>query len=215
MRLPHLLLVVTTSFVMVGVNGCRPSSANQEKLSNIKVEPNLQKTEELLTVMFDLKPSSDLPASAHSQLYDCTYQARGKSAKFRLQFGQKGLISDDPPVASGEGKFLAVKGSDNSALLEDLKKALDATRVPTNSQRIAELAFDAVILGQKQSRSPDGSFSENPPGDWITIKLFLPKGKGNEGEVFLNLNPALGKGEFSIKDSDYGDYLLKEFAKVL
>jgi hypothetical protein len=41
----------------------------------------------------------------------------------------------------------------------------------------------------------------------------LPKG-GDEGEVLLNLNPVLGRGEFSIKDEDYGDYLLRQFAKV-
>jgi len=34
-------------------------------------------------------------------------------------------------------------------------------------------------------------------------------------EVFLNLNPALGKGEFSIKDPEYGDGVLQELAKVL
>ena len=49
--------------------------------------------------------------------------------------------------------------------------------------------------------------------EWIVLKLFLPKG-GDKGEVFLNLNPVLGRGEFSIKDEDYGDYLLRQFAKV-
>jgi hypothetical protein len=34
-------------------------------------------------------------------------------------------------------------------------------------------------------------------------------------EVYLNLNPVLGKGEFSIKDPDYGDGVLLELAKVL
>ena len=118
------------------------------------------------------------------------------------------------PLTWGEGKFLAVTGSDNTILLQDLKKALDAKHVPQKSRRVAELAFDAVILGEKQSRDSSGGYSSNPAGDWITIKLFFPKG-GDEAEVFLNLNPVLGKGEFSIKDSDYGDYLLREFAKVL
>jgi hypothetical protein len=48
----------------------------------------------------------------------------------------------------------------------------------------------------------------------LLVKIFLPKG-GDDGEVFLNFNAVLGKGEFSIKDSDYGDYLLRELAKVL
>ncbi|HEY6253436.1 MAG TPA: hypothetical protein VI685_26055 [Candidatus Angelobacter sp.] len=124
-------------------------------------------------------------------------------------------MSGEIPVAPGEGKFLAVAGSDNSVLLEDLKKALDAKHMPSHTPRIPELAFDAVVLGQKQSRDASGGFSSKPVGDWILIKLFFPKGRDDEAEVFLNLNPVLGKGEFSLKDSDYGDYLLREFAKVL
>jgi hypothetical protein len=117
-------------------------------------------------------------------------------------------------MARAEGKFVAVAGSDNSVLLEDLKKALDAKHIPKKSLRAKELLFDAVVLGEKQSRDPSGSYSSNPAGDWIAIKIFVPK-NGDEGEFFLNLNPVLGKGEFSLKDPDYGDYLLREFARVL
>jgi len=46
------------------------------------------------------------------------------------------------------------------------------------------------------------------------MKIFLPKGS-DDGEVFLNINRIDGKGEFSIKDSDYGDYVLNALAKVL
>ena len=77
-----------------------------------------------------------------------------------------------------------------------------------------ELPFDAVVLGEKQSRSTSGGFASNPPGDWTAVKIFLPKG-GDEGELFLNLNLVLGKGEFSPKDSDYAVYVLGELAKVL
>ena len=73
-------------------------------------------------------------------------------------------------------------------------------------KQVAETAFLAELV-----KVP----SDNPPGDWMMVKIFLPKGSDDEGELFLNLNPLLSKGEFSIKDSDYGDYLLKQFAKVL
>jgi len=33
-------------------------------------------------------------------------------------------------------------------------------------------------------------------------------------DLKLNPNPVLGRCEFSIKDEDYGDYLLRQFAKV-
>src|SRR5262249_12842937 len=141
--------------------------------------------------------------------------AKGRIARFRLQFKQGHTVDDEPiPIATGEGKFLVVPSSDNSALLADLRKALQATKVPSPSSRMAELPFSAVIFGDKMSRNADGSYSAKPPGNWIVIKIFLPK-DGDEGQVFLNLNPNEGKGEFSLKDPDYGDYLLTELAKVL
>jgi hypothetical protein len=165
------------------------------------------------TLLFDINRSSRSSVSGGSQVYDCTYRARGKTAMFQLVFSY-GAMSGDIPMARAEGKFLAVAGSNNSALLEDLMKALEAKQYPAHQKRTAELAFDAVVLGEKQNRSPSGGYSDNPPGDWISAKIFLPKG-GDEGEVFLNLNPALGKAEFSIKDSDYGDYVVGQLAKVL
>jgi hypothetical protein len=41
-------------------------------------------------------------------------------------------------------------------------------------------------------------------------------GEGDqESEVFLNIHPAIRKGQFSMKDPDYGDLVLKELAQVL
>jgi hypothetical protein len=60
--------------------------------------------------------------------------------------------------------------------------------------------------------SSDGRFSGNPAGEWVNMKIFLAN---DEGEVFLNLNPTSNKGEFSIKDVDYGDVVIAELAKVL
>jgi hypothetical protein len=207
--------LVTIFSILAVTNGCgKPSVLEEKRPSDIETEPHIQQGDELPSVLFDLKPSRGVDAEGF-QLYDCTYRAQGKTAKFRLQFKQGRLVSGDLPVTLGEGKFLAVSGSDNSVLLQDLKKALDAKTIPKTSRRVSELAFDAVVLGEHQSRNSSGGYSTKPAGDWMTIKLFLPKDGNDEGEVFLNLNPLLGKGEFSLKDSDYGDYLLKEFAQVL
>jgi hypothetical protein len=202
--------------ILAVTNGCAKTSVpEKEKPSNNRnmVEPHTQ-IDESPSVLFDLKPSSGAVDGQGFRLYDCTYQAQGKTAKFRLQFKQDRPMSGDFPIAPGEGKFLAVSGSDSSVLLKDLRKALEAKAIPGKPRRIAELAFDAAVIGEHQSRESSGGFSSTPAGDWMAIKIFLPKG-GDDAEVFLNLNPVLGKGEFSIKDSDYGDYLLKEFAQVL
>lgn len=180
---------------------------------NVRIQPKINARDEFSPLTFDVKATSSSTDSPGPHLYDCSYQSHGKTAKFRIELSI-GPMADNPAVASGEGKFIAVRGSDNSGLLLDLKVKLDATSVPDTSERVDELPFDANVLGTKDSRSSDDSFSPNPPGDWITTKIFLPKG-GDEGEAFLNLNPVLGKGEFSMKDSDYGNYILQEFAKVL
>jgi hypothetical protein len=205
---------------MVSTGGCRSRPlAGQENGANAKPELHLQTVEPHLqtngpSVFFGLKPTSITPALSEFREYNCTYQEGGKTARFRIELKQTRHMSGKIQVAPGEGKFLAGAGSENLVLLQALKKALDAKTIPKASRRVEELAFDAIVLGQNQSRGPSGSFSNNPPGEWIAIKIFLTKG-GDDGELFLNLNPTLGKGEFSLKDSGYGDYLMQELAKVL
>jgi len=46
------------------------------------------------------------------------------------------------------------------------------------------------------------------------MKIFIGEGE-QEGDVFLNLNPVIKKGQFSIKDADYGDTVLAQLARVL
>jgi len=46
------------------------------------------------------------------------------------------------------------------------------------------------------------------------MKIFIGEGD-QEGEVFLNFNLAIRKGQLSMKDPDYGDLVLRELAKVL
>ena len=163
---------------------------------------------------FDMKLVKGQSRSDNSQLFDCTYQARGTTARFRIQISLGEMSGKDFPTASATGKFFSVPQSSDANLLLDLEASLDAKHAVNFSHKIPELAFDAVVLGERQSKNPSEGFSSKPPGDWVVTKIFLPKG-GDDGEVFFNFNSVLGKGEFSIKDSDYGDYVLGELAKVL
>lgn len=75
-----------------------------------------------------------------------------------------------------------------------------AKQLPANVVRAPSVTFTYADLGEQDH--------------WRMIKLFFGEGDG-ESEVFLNLNPTLRQGQFSIKDSDYGDAVLAELAKVL
>ncbi len=157
---------------------------------------------------FDLQPKGQ--QSETSWLYSVVYNKQGKVAHFQVEFH----LSSQPNsgMRFGKGRFISEPDSDSSVLLADLKKALDANHIPANKIRVRELPFEVAILGEHQKRNDDGSFADAGDGTWVAAKLFLRDG---EDEVFFNFESAGGKGEFSMKDPDYGDGVLQELAKVL
>jgi len=117
-------------------------------------------------------------------------------------------------IKSGEGRFAPEAGSDSSVLLADLGKALQARVQPRATPIRTRVPFTFANIGENLSQTAGGGFGTMPPGNWTAIKIFLGEGD-QEGEVFLNLNPKIGKGQFSMKDPEYGDLVLAELAKVL
>ena len=148
----------------------------------------------------------------------CNYTSQGKTARFRIELGPAQAVADKDAHALemefGNGRFVADPRSDSSALLADLKKALEAKVTPTKVQRAIELPFTYVRLGKNMSQAQGGGFSDHPSGNWTTTKIFIEQ-RSDEGEVFFNYNPLIRKAQFSIKDTDYADFLLAQLAKVL
>jgi len=146
------------------------------------------------------------------------YTSQGRTAKFRIEFGTAKTIdakdSKDFPMKAGEGRFISVPGSDASVLLLDLKKALEAKALPSKPRRLESLPFTFVNIGENLSQVANGGFNAEPSGHWTAIKIFLGEGE-QETELLLNINEVSGKGQFSIKDPDYGDLALAQLAEVL
>jgi hypothetical protein len=146
-----------------------------------------------------------------------TYTSQGRTAKFRVEFGPAKTVgakdSKDFPIKVGEGRFVE-PGSDARGLLFDLKKALEAKALPSKAQRLESLPFTFVNIGEHLSQAASGGFNVEPPGNWTAIKNLHRRGRAR-AEVFININPVIGKGQFSIKDPDYGDLVLAQLAKVL
>jgi hypothetical protein len=116
----------------------------------------------------------------------------------------------------GDGAIISEPGSDASVLLVDLKTALEAKKLPAKVKRANRVPFNYAILGQNQTRDPDGGFRNNPPGTWTAMKIFFDSGTDDgECEVFLNFSGESSKAEFSEKDVDYGDLVLAKLASVL
>ncbi len=146
----------------------------------------------------------------NTTLYHAFYRTEGNVARFDFELNTK------PPSADGLefGRFIAVPGSDSSVLLRNLKRTLQAKKLPSNTQRASELPFAFIVLGNDLSHGIDGGMSPDPRGHWTAMKLFIGH-ETDDSEVFLNFNATLHKGEFSIKDAEYGDTLLRYLAGVL
>lgn len=202
--IPHFLVM----FLLV-TSGCtRPATTGQGRTAEACVSDSA-------SVGFDIRP---LKGQNGSLRLEATYESRGKLAKFAIEFGPTHNVeskdSRDFPMRTGQGRFLAERGSDATVLLADLQRALEAKAIPAKILRAPALPFTFVNLGDSLSQASGGGFNENPPGGWTAIKIFIREGE-QEGEVFVNFNTAIGKGQFSIKDADYGDLVLKQLAGVL
>jgi hypothetical protein len=166
------------------------------------------------SVAFELEPVQ----SGSSQQWIGTYASQGKVARFRIEFGPAKVSGvsgvKDFNIKSGEGRFAPEVESDSSVLLADLQKALQAKILPRPAQTRSNVPFTFANIGENLSQAKGGGFNAQPPGNWTAIKLFLGEAD-REGEVFLNINPKMRKGQFSMKDPDYGDFVLAELAKVL
>lgn len=166
------------------------------------------------SVAFALEP---LQGGNGSQQWIGTYASQGKIARFRIEFGPAkasvAKAAKDFDIKSGEGRFTPETGSDSSVLLADLRKPLQAknqpqppptrTSVPFTFANIEKLVRKPLAAGLVQSRLATGQ------------PLRSPRRRRSGGEVFLNLNPKIRKGQVSMKDPDYGDLVLGQLAKVL
>jgi hypothetical protein len=126
----------------------------------------------------------------------------------------KFLVNLITPAQQGErfafttGRFCRYQKADARQCLESIARALEAKKIETPRERSECLPFQAAILGQDLNHN----LSSDPPGTWLAAKLFVADG---EGELYFNLSPKTGEAEISIKDSEYGDIVVRELAKVL
>ena len=208
------LRIAFLSFAMIAVLfavGCGHESKPQQKPEHEQIpaaEP-LVPDVGIGWLSFDLQGPESEPNS-NATMFHATYRAEEKVARFDFELNVKRPSADGLEF----GRFIAVPGSDSSVLLRNLKTTLAAKKIPAAVVRVPELPFAFILLGNDMSHAPDGGMSPEPRGHWTTLKLFIGHEK-DDSEMFLNFNATLHKGEFSIKDEEYGDTLLRYLAKVL
>ena len=161
------------------------------------------------TVRFNIAKVRNINIGKEMASWQATYDAPSGSAKFIINV-ELPINAKVHPVSISKGSFKRVEGSKPSALLIALKKALEAKRIPVPLEKLNELNFDVAILENNSTLEQNLDFYGRD-GGWIKTKIFL---SNDEAEVYLNLNPSQGVGEFSIKDEEYGDRVLQELAKI-
>ena len=164
---------------------------------------------------------SEVSKKAVGDSQDIVWLASHDSVKGKAQFlitMQLKQPSGSSPFSFSKGSFERVQGSRPSEFLKQLSAALAAQKPRLSKSKLKKLPFDMAILGTGLSRAggsgqlSGGAFAAKPSGSWIATKIFLA---GGEAEVFLNLDPVSGIGEFSIKDEEYGDTIVQELSRVL
>jgi hypothetical protein len=204
MRRP--IIVLLPLLPLLGTVAC-----NQTRNSS-KVQVLEQYIADTASVGFDIEPIGGANAPLRIR---ATYTSQGRVARFIIELGKAtALGTSDIPIKTGSGRFMAEPGSDASVLLADLQKALEARQSPRANRKSVSLPFSFAVLGEHQSQIGGGGFTGKPSGNWTAMKIFIGEGD-QECEVFLNINLVTKKGQFSMKDPDYGDLVLRELAKVL
>lgn len=145
-------------------------------------------------------------------------RAEGGAApcEFEIDVGNA-TAPPDSAFALASASLIRRAASDCTRFLRELAPVLGFEGDLPAPPAASRLAVSLAVLGSNLSRGTGkeaiaGSFQKDPPGRWISTKLFLADG---EGEVFLNLDPTGRMGEFAIKDDDYATIVVTELAKVL
>ena len=162
---------------------------------------------------FDIVATTAVEGRSHA--WRARYGATPGEAEFEIH-----ILASEPvggsPFAHGSVLIRRGSGSTAGAFVSDLARALGLSQVPSPNAPANEVECDASFMGSHLSRGsgPDviaGSFTTTPPGDWIVAKVFFADG---DGEVFLALNPVIGRGEFLLKDPESSEPVVRELGRL-
>jgi hypothetical protein len=159
-------------------------------------------------VRFGIRQSSRRAQSDGEEItWLATYKSKSGSARFEIS-----LIlpkpGGKPSFGISKGTFISDRNSDYSEFLRAVANALEADKIEAGEPRTDRLEILCSVFGQNVKNRADGAQGR---ADWTLTKIYVADG---EGEFFLNLNPKAGIGEISIKDSGYGDIVVRELSRV-
>jgi hypothetical protein len=156
------------------------------------------------------------PSDGETHAWLARYPTQPSAVEFEIRM-RVAEPAGSSPFAQGSVLFRRVAGTSGAGFLRDLARALSLPGVPPPpGPPFEELRCEVSFMGSRLTRGDGadviaGSFTAQPPGDWIVGKVFFA---GGDGEIFLAVNPAAGRGEFLAKDPDLSAAVVGEFGRL-
>jgi hypothetical protein len=210
--------LIIMSIAFFGANAGCQSKSNSTRSSLPDSKPTVGLTippSDDYSVFFKIQEVSRQQVKDGEELvWLAAHESEAGVARFRIN-----IVLNKPggelPVSFSKAALIRDGSSQPAEFLRQVARVLEAKHFKSG-KKVDRLDFTVAILGQSLSRGSGadqigGGFTSEPPGDWITTKVFVADG---EGEFFLNLNPKQGVGEISIKDPEYGNIVLRELSRI-
>ena len=157
--------------------------------------------------------------------FDLAFSDGSAESRVRFSVTPKDVPADQP-AAFTKAMLTRLPGSSPSPLLGALAAAHGGnipsqTPTPIDSEAIDVAFFGAQLsVGASARWNVAGAFTNEPPGDWLVVKLFVPgtpavPDADEPGELFLAVNSTTGEAMFLVKDPDYWPQLASGFGGIL
>jgi len=143
-------------------------------------------------------------------VWELSYRTQHGESRLRVR-PQIRTVPDSIPFGAATWTLYAVPGYSPRTLLSALATAHETPDTVTLASPRDSLPLDVALLAVNAARNSEGAFGRAGTGSWIAAKLFFAD---DEGEVYLNLNPARNEAEFGVKDPEYGPVVLRELGRL-
>jgi hypothetical protein len=201
--------ILASLALLTACSGCKRHSSTGNTRYEVKIPSSAAEPD---PVRFGIQELSRQEQGDGQEItWLATYQSKSGDARFKIS-----LILPKPGGKLFEfshGALISDGSSEYSEFLRQVAHALQADKIEAGEPRTDRLDFEVAILGQNVENRRDSTEGAGSTGgaDWTMTKVFVA---GDDGEFYLNLNPKAGIGEIAIKDSDYGDIVVKELSRV-
>jgi hypothetical protein len=220
MKMASTFLTTAISAIILCLTGCsRQDSAKQEEGSRIQPGGISQESEQWgylamkITKVREKQKALDVaPWFADGGDWTFLECETEKDPAVRILVGttMQGTPKGDIPISWGEAVLTVADAVAGARFVETLAKAFHQPLPASRGQKPAlHVKMRTAVLGTSLVRDPRGGFKDGRTGNWVATKWFL-QDETAEAEIFFNFSTKEKRAEFSEKDEEYREDLIKQ-----